>query len=215
MSQRNPTQMVIDTITFPFRALALIESDRWGLSSLASERFDYVSREVIGYCLDVGCGKHNRFVMEFLDGKGKGIDMYPYEGLTEEHLVDDLSVLPFEDESFESITFIANLCHIPESIRDQELGEAYRVLKPGGNIIATMGNPVAEVLTHKVVWFYDKVLKTNFDMDNQRGMSEEEAYYLLDGEILERLTRAGFKRIVKKFFWTQWGLNHLFVGWKE
>ena len=117
--------------------------------------------------------------------------------------------------SFESITFIANLCHIPESIRDQELGEAYRVLKPGGNIIATMGNPVAEVLTHKVVWFYDKVLKTNFDMDNQRGMSEEEAYYLLDGEILERLTRAGFKRIVKKFFWTQWGLNHLFVGWKE
>ena len=215
MQRRTSTQMVIDTISFPFRALALIETDRWGLSSLASERYDYVSREVIGFCLDVGCGKRNRFVQEYLDGNGRGIDIYPYEGLTEENLVDDLSTFPFEDVTFNSVTFIANLSHIPESQRDQELGEAYRVLKPNGNIIATMGNPLAEILTHKVVWFYDTVFKTSFDMDNQRGMSEEEAYYLLDNEILERLRRAGFKRISKKHFWTQWGLNHLFVGWKE
>lgn len=95
------------------------------------------------------------------------------------------------------------------------IDEAWRVLKPGGNIIGTMGNPLAEILTHKVVWFYDKVFKTSFDMDSQRGMSEEESYFLLDPEILERFTRAGFKRIRKKYFWTQWGLNHLFIGWKE
>ena len=215
MGQRKNAQRVLDLVTFPFRALALIENDRWGLSSLATERYDYCSREVIGRCLDIGCGKHNRFVTEFLNGNGVGIDIYPYEGLTEQHLVDDLSTFPFEDESFDSISFIANLSHIPESKRDQEFSEAYRVLKPSGNIIATMGNPLAEILTHKVVWFYDKVFKTNFDMDNQRGMSDEEAYYLLDPEIYERFTRAGFKRIRKKFFLTQWGLNHLFVGWKE
>ena len=207
--------MMIDFITFPFRALALIETDRWGMSSLASERYDFVSREVIGYCLDVGCGKNNRFVTEYLHGNGKGIDIYPYEGLTEEHLLENLDTFPFEDETFDSVTFIANLSHIPESKRDQEFKEAYRVLKPGGNIIGTMGNPLAEILTHKVVWFYDKVFKTNFDMDSQRGMSEEESYYLLDTEILDRFGRAGFKRICKKYFWTQWGLNHLFVGWKE
>jgi len=207
--------MIVDFITFPFRALALIERDRWGMSSLASERYDFVSKEVIGTCLDVGCGKNNRFISEYLNGNGKGIDIYPYEGLTEEHLLDDLSTFPFENDAFNSITFIANLSHIPESQRDQEFREAYRVLKPGGNIIATMGNPLAEVLTHKVVWFYDKVFKTNFDMDSQRGMSEEESYYLLDHEILERFSRAGFKRLSKKYFWTQWGLNHLFVGWKE
>ncbi len=215
MSQRNTPQMVIDFITFPFRALALIETDRWGMSSLASERYDYVSREVIGYCLDVGCGKNNRFVAEYLRGNGKGIDIYPYEGLAEEHLLENFDAFPFGDETFDSVTFIANLSHIPESQRDQEFKEAYRILKPGGNIIGTMGNPLAEILTHKVVWFYDKVFKTSFDMDSQRGMSEEESYYLLDPEILERFTRAGFKRIRKKYFWTQWGLNHLFVGWKE
>jgi SAM-dependent methyltransferase len=215
MGQRSNTQRAVDFITFPFRALALIETDRFGLSSLATERYDYCFREVIGYCLDIGCGKNNRFVNEFLNGNGRGIDIYPYDGLTEEHLVDDLTTFPFEDETFDSITFIANLNHIPESQRDQEFSEAYRVLKPGGNIIATMGNPLAEILTHKVIWFYDKVFKTNFDMDNIRGMSDEEAYYLLDPEIYERFTRAGFKRIRKKFFLTQWGLNHLFVGWKE
>ena len=149
--------------------MALIETDRWGLSSLASERYDFVSREVIGYCLDVGCGKNNRFVVEYLRGNGIGIDIYPYEGLTEEHLVDDLSTFSFEDETFNSITFIANLSHIPKSQRDQEFSEAYRVLKPNGNIIATMGNPLAEILTHKVVWFYDRVFKTNFRYGLAKG----------------------------------------------
>jgi hypothetical protein len=78
-----------------------------------------------------------------------------------------------------------------------------------------MGNPLAEIIVHKVVWLYDKLLKTNFDMDAERGMDDEEEYYLTDSEIDERLTRAGFKRIRKKYFMTQWGLNHLFVGWKE
>jgi len=215
MGQRSNAQRRLDTITFPFRALTLIETDKFGLSSLATERYDYCSREVIGYCLDVGCGKNNRFVADFLNSNGAGIDSYPYEGLTKEHLVDDLTTFNFPDESFDSITFIANLSHIPESKRDQEFKEAYRVLKRGGNIIATMGNPVAEFLTHKVVWFYDKVFKTKFDMDNERGMSDEESYFLLDPEIYERFTRAGFKRIRKKYFLTQWGLNHLFVGWKE
>ncbi len=112
MGRRNTSQKVIDFITFPFRALTLIETDRWGMSSLASERYDHVAREVTGYCLDIGCGKRNRFVSEFLPGNGKGIDIYPYEGLTEEHLVNTLDVFPFEDETFDAVTFIANLSHI-------------------------------------------------------------------------------------------------------
>jgi hypothetical protein len=46
-------------------------------------------------------------------------------------------------------------------------------------------------------------------------MEEGEEYYLTDAEIRERLTRAGFRRIVRKPFVTQWGLNRLYVGWKE
>ena len=75
-------------------------------------------------------------------------------------------------------------------------------------------NAGAELLVHQVVYWYDKLLRTNFDMDSERGMGEEEEYYLSDSEIIEHLTRASFKNITKRYFGTQWGLNHLFVAWK-
>lgn len=215
MKLRPTPQKILDFFTFPLRALTLFHEDRWGLSSLASERFDYVAREVAGYCLDVGCGRHNRFVREFLDGNGKGIDLFPYEGLTAENMVEDLAVFPYPQQAFDSVTFIASINHTPAPKRDSELAEAHRVLKPGGNIIVTMGNPLAEILVHKVVWAHDRLFRTNHDMDSERGMVEGEEYYLTDAEILTRLGRAGFGRITKKYFWTQWGLNHLFVGWKH
>lgn len=204
----------MDFVSFPVRALVLIQTDRLGLSSLASERFQHVAEEVRGCCLDVGCGKHNRFVTEFLGGNGRGIDVYPYEGLTEDQVVEDVSRFPFEDASFDSVTFIANINHIPASMRDVELGEAYRCLKPGGNVVVTMGNPLAEILVHKLVWLYDTLLGTKLDMDAERGMHEEEAYYLSDREIKERLARAGFVRIRKRYFATQWFLNHMFIAWR-
>ncbi len=212
--ERSCPQKILDFVTFPFRAISLFHEDRFGLSSLASERFDYVARQVSGYCLDVGCGRHNRFVHEYLDGRGRGIDLFPYEGLTEDNLVPDLKHFPFPDDAFESVAFIANLNHCPRPDRDVELAEAFRVLKPGGNILVTMGNPLAEILVHQVVWLYDKCFKTNLDMDTQRGMGEGEEYYLTGAEIRERLLRAGFQNIAKKYFFTQWALNHLYVAWK-
>lgn len=213
--KRTLPRRLLDGLCFPIRALTLFESDHLGLSSLASERFFYVAQHVKGYCLDVGCGKYNRFISEYLCGNGKGIDVYRYEGLGDEHIVDNMSRFPFEDQSFDSVTFIANLNHVPKSDRDIELKEAYRCLKPGGNIIVTMGNPAAEVLVHKLVWCYDKFFGTNVDMDGERGMDEGEEYYLLDSEIKCRLNRAGFQNIRKKYFWTQWCLNHMLIADKQ
>jgi len=211
---RTVVQKFKDFISFPLRAITLHDRDRWGLTSLSSERFDYVAREVIGYCLDVGCGKNNRFINEFCGGRGKGIDVYSYEGLLDENIVSDMSRFPFRDASFDSVTFIANLNHVPRSLRDIELKEAFRCLRPGGNIIITMGNPLAEILVHKVVHWHDKLFGTNYDMDAERGMDTEEEYYLKDSEIIERLSLAGFDNISKKYFFTQWGLNHLFAAWR-
>ena len=208
-------QKIKDFISFPFRALFLFEKDRWGLSSLATERYKYVSDEVKGFCLDVGCGRYNRFIKEFLKNNGKGIDVFPYEGLSSENIVKDITIFPFPNEMFDSVTFIANINHIPENKRDIELKEAYRCLKTNGNIIVTMGNPVAEILVHKLVFLYDRFLGTNYDMDTERGMEEGEDYYLTDREITERLLKAGFKETKKKYFITQWCLNHLFVAWKK
>jgi predicted methyltransferase len=100
-------------------------------------------------------------------------------------------------------------------MRDRELSEAYRCLKRGGNIVVTTGNPVAEVLIHKIVWLYDKVLGTEVDVDTQRGMREDEAFYLLDREIVERLSRAGFVDIKKRYLTTQRCANHMFIAWKR
>jgi len=136
---RSTLQKLIDCIAFPIRAVTLFERDRFGLSSLATERFDYVAREIKGYCLDVGCGRHNRFVSEFLEGNGRGIDVFAYEGLSGEQIVEDMSHFPFEDASFDSVTFIANVNHIPRSLRGTEMSEAHRCLKPGGQYCGDHG----------------------------------------------------------------------------
>lgn len=212
--QRTKLQKAKDFLTFPLRAVTLFENDRFGLSSLATERFDYVVSQVKGYCLDVGCGRNNRFIKEFCKDNGKGIDVYKYEGLSEENILKDITNFPFDDDAFDSVTFIANLNHIPRSYRDVELKEAYRVCKQGGNIIVTMGNPLAEILVHKVVKFYDLFFNTNYDIDGERGMGEEEEYYLTEREIIYRLKKAGFCEIRKKYFKTQFCLNAMFIGKK-
>lgn len=212
--KRAASQKIIDFVFFPLRAAALFHQDKWGLSSLASDRFYYVAEEVTGFCLDVGCGRFNRFVVEFLNGDGRGIDVFPYGGLTADQIVEDITRFPFEDGRFDSVTFIANINHIPKPMRDIELAEAYRCLKPRGKIIVTMGNPLAEILVHKIVWLYDRFLGTHVDVDGERGMKEEEEYYLDDSEIIARLQKAGFENVRKRRFFTQWCLNHMFIAEK-
>ncbi len=213
--KRNLRQKIFDFFMFPIRGFALHYEDKWGMSCLATERFDFVATETKGFCLDIGCGPHNRFIREFVKDNGIGIDVYRYEGLDNNNIVEDMTQLPFDSEVFDTVTFIANINHIPESHRDAELREALRCLKPGGIIIVTMGNPIVEILVHKVVQFSDRFFGTSFDIDTERGMKEEEAYYLTDKEILRRLDSAGFRNLKKKYFWTQWFLNHMFIGYKE
>ena len=67
---------------------------------------------------------------------------------------------------------------------------------------------------HQLVRFYDKFLGTSVDVDGERGMHEEEDYFLTDREIKARLDMAGFVNIRKKYFATQWALNHMFIAQK-
>jgi SAM-dependent methyltransferase len=211
---RTSRRWILDFVTFPLRAVTLFDRDRFGLSSLRSERFDYCASEVRGYCLDVGCGRHNTFVSTHLGGRGIGIDVYPYEGLSPDQIFPDLTVFPFKDGTFETVTFIANLNHVPRSLRARELAEAFRCLRPGGRIIVTMGAAVAEVMVHHVVRLYDRVLGTAYDVDGERGMGEEEAYFLKEAEIRSLLAGAGFAPVLKRRFLSQWGLNSLYIGLK-
>lgn len=211
---RSTKQKIKDFITFPFRALTLFEKDNFGLSSLQTERYDYVANEVVGKCLDIGCGRNNRFIKEFVKHDGVGIDVFKYDGLTKKNIVKDMTKLPFPGEIFDTVTLIANINHIPKSIRIKELKEINRILKKNGQLIVTMGNPLVEIVVHKVVWFYDKFFKTNFDVDTERGMEHDEDYYLTDKQIIDLLIDTNFQFKKRKKFITQWGLNHLIIGRK-
>lgn len=214
MFHRSIWQKCKDCFTLPVRAIFLFEGRKFGLTSIRDERFVYAASEVRGYCLDIGCGKYNRFINVFLDGNGKGIDVFQYDGLIAENVVADMRHFPFADATFDTVTFIANLNHIPVADRDTELAEAYRCLKSNGNIIVTMPCAAAGVLIHKFVHAYDHFFGTNYDVDSVRGMHHDEEYYLGDQEIIGRLRRAGFIDIKKRYFWTQWGMNHSFVARK-
>lgn len=213
--KRSTLQKILDFLSFPLRAVTLFEIDRWGLTSLQSERFDYVAGEVKGYCLDIGCGRYNRFIREYLDGNGVGIDVFPYEGLTGENIVQDLTHLPFGDETFESVTLIANIGHIPGPLVHPELVEAHRVLKRGGTVIVQVGNPLAEFFIHRIVRYHDRIFGTRYDVDSLRGMNEEENILITRKEVLSHLKDAGFRDFREKSFLTQWGLNGLIVGYKR
>ena len=144
-----------------------------------------------------------------------GVDVHAWKDLPRELILDDPTCFPFGDGSFDSVTFIACLNHVPGSLRDRELREAHRCLKPGGRVIITMGHPIAEVLVHRLVRIYDAVLGTQFDRDSQRGMEAEEDYYLTRSEIVSRLAQAGFENIRYRPFVTQWGLNGVYVARKQ
>ncbi len=182
---------------------------------MRDERFNYVKKYVVGKCLDIGCGKNNIFIKQFLNNNGVGLDIFPYEGLTDDNLVDNFNEFPFPENSFSTVTFIANFNHIPKNLRDIEISEAYRVLKIGGRIIITMGSPIAELLAHLNVWLQDSLFGTSFDMDSNRGMVKGESYFVLDKEIKECLIKSGFTSLHCHYFTTQWCLNHLWIGCKE
>ena len=195
---------------FPLRALFLPEESKWGLLSLRDERMKVVASYCFGKVLDIGCGRGNYFVTHFIGTvNGLGIDVYPYEGV--EHIIEDMSVLPFEDDLYDTITLIAVGGHIPKSLRVAEFKEFARILKPGGRLVMTEGEPVTQWINHK--WyevFY--AFQGKKDMDSERGMDEEEEYCMPYNEIVQYLNTSPLVLIRHIRF--QWGLNNIYIAEK-
>jgi SAM-dependent methyltransferase len=206
-----PRRRLLNFTTFPFRAVTVMQRDRGGLQSLRSERFSYVAEETVGRCLDIGCGPENRFISRW-HPHGVGIDVFGYEGLDESQIVTDMTELPFEDGSFDTVTLIAALNHVPEPLRVPELREMRRVLRPHGRLVLTMGNAIAERAVHKLVHTYAHALGTHEDMDTERGMDHDESFSVSPSEIRALLEEAGFASVRRRRFWTQWGLNSLYIA---
>jgi ubiquinone/menaquinone biosynthesis C-methylase UbiE len=179
---RTTLQVIADNVFFPFRALYIPEENRFGFTSLREERFEIVSRFSVGKVLDIGCGKDNLFIKNWVNHPDSvGIDVYAYDGVEKVH--HDMTNLSFPASSFDTVTLSAVGGHIPQNVRVKEFTEIARVLKSNGSLLMTEGEPVTQTVGHLWRQFFYALLGKK-DMDSERGMKEDEQYCMPYIEIM-------------------------------
>jgi ubiquinone/menaquinone biosynthesis C-methylase UbiE len=209
-SRRGRLHAAIDSVLFPLRALFVPEDSAFGLTSLREERFEMVARFAKGKVLDLGCGRGNLFIRNWTEVPGStGMDVFAYDGVGMAH--QDMTSLPFPDKSFDTVTLIAVGGHIPQRLRVPEFCEAARVLRPGGLLLMTEGEPITQTVGH--LWRRcSYALVGRRDMDSERGMEEDEQYCMPKEEIRLYLNTPPM-RLVKSIGF-MWGLNNIYVAEK-
>ena len=110
------------------------------------------------------------------------------------------ATLQWESGSFDTITIIAALNHIPN--RTAVLDECRRLLRPGGRVVITMLTPRTSRIWH---W-----LRAPWDSDQRdRGMQPGEVYGFTTQQLLDLFKRAGFTLLFSRRFML--GLNGVYV----
>ncbi|MDB5339192.1 MAG: hypothetical protein JWN70_4811 [Planctomycetaceae bacterium] len=200
LSSRSPMQHAWDLFGIPFRFVAFPDAwnKRVGWSSLEEERLRAVMPKIQGRLLDVGAGTNT--LVRTYRGEGVGIDVFDFGGGTQ--IVPDTRELPFADGSFDTITYLACLNHIP--YREDALREGLRVLKPGGRIVATMINRWLGDVGHKIWWYSEE--------KHRGGMLPGETGGLDVKEMKSLLTGSGYTNV--QFSRFCYGLNGLYVAEK-
>jgi len=197
--KKTPIQKLIDIVCIPLIYTLPHEIlTGMGLTSLRDERINICLANAKGHILDIGCGEGNYLIKKWNDGIG--VDVFPWDGVDK---VIDTTKLPFDDESFDTVTMLAVINHIVQ--RKQVLDECYRVLKKNGRILMTIPYPLVSFLRHKLaIWDKDQTV---------RGMSEGEVYGFSESEISHMLQSSKFDFMGHKKF--ALGLNHLYIGVKN
>ena len=196
MTRKSLAQAAWDLVGVPFR-LALMPQEwlpRFGWTTLEEERLVEVLPHVRGRLLDVGAGT-NTLVRRH--GNGVGVDVHEWGGGA--IVVTDAARLPFEDASFDTVTFVACLNHIPN--RGDAVREARRLVRPGGRLIATMIDPILGGIGHAIWWYGE---------DRHRGgMQPGEVGGLWTRDLIAICEAAGFRlRLHRRFVY---GMNNLYV----
>ena len=127
-------------------------------TTLEDERLSVALPYVRGRLLDVGAGP-NTLVHRY-SGIGVGVDVFDWGGGA--LLIEDAARLPFADGSFDTVSCVAALNHIPN--RRAALREMMRLLRDGGRLLLTMIDPVVGDIGH-AIWWHDE--------SHQRGGMKE------------------------------------------
>ena len=168
--------------------------ERCGWTTLEDERLLQVLPEIRGRLLDIGAGPNT---LVKLHGNGTGVDVFDWGGGA--LVVPDTADLPFPDRSFDTVTFIACLNHIPN--RQEVVREARRLLAPGGRVVMTMIDPVLGGVGHAIWWYSE---------DKQRGgMLPGEVGGLWTRDIVAMCSAVGLRLEHHRRF--VYGMNNLYV----
>ena len=163
--------------------------------ALADRRVKAVLPYVRGRLLDLGCGS-NKLVRQY--SNGVGVDVHPWPGA--DFIVSNTASLDYEAHSFDTVTIIAALNHIPN--REAVLRECRRLLRPDGRVVVTMLTPLTSRLWH---W-----LRKRWDADQrERGMRPGEVYGFTPAAIVELFGRCGFVLSSQERFML--GFNRVYV----
>lgn len=205
-------QAVYDFVASPLRMAVLPDavSERLHLTSLRAERFAAVLPQLRGRVLDIGAGDNTLLKLYRANAAGLGqsieaaeqsvgVDVEDWGGGCQ--LIEDAAQLPFPDESFDTVTFIACINHITN--RDAAIREACRVLRPEGRVVITMINRFLGTIGHAIWWYSE---------DKHRHVDEEELMGMDRAEVLAMLTANGFSRVLEDGF--VYGLNRLYTARK-
>lgn len=204
-------QQTCDLLCAPLRMAVLPDHvcERFGITSLRGERLAAVLPVLKGRLLDIGAGDNVlvKLYRKQAQAAGRlrsasesvGVDVVDWGGGC--IITKSSARLPFEDESFDTVSFVACLNHIPE--RKEALLEARRVLRPSGRVVTTMIGRIIGKIGHKIWWYSE---------DKHREIDGHEEMGLDQSEVLALLRDAGFSRLEVSTF--VYGLNTLYIAEK-
>lgn len=191
-------QGVKDTLFFPFRLLLNHQQQaRLGLTSFINQRQAMVLPRCRGRLLDIGCG-YNGLVRAWQNGVG--VDIINWPGAD---LICDSRHLPFAGGTFDTVSFLASLNHIPH--REAVLQEARRVLRDEGQVLITMIGPLVGYWCHRLIrhWDPDQIQRGGLSPGAVWGLKRCEVHRLLSLVDLQVKEESRFDFL---------GLNALYVA---
>lgn len=199
-------QHVWDFLGAPLRMLLLPDhvNERLHLTSLRAERLARVLPELQGRVLDIGAGD-NMLLRLYAERNSTNAQATASIGLDVEDwgggctLVDNCKTLPFADASFDTVSYVACINHIPE--RAEALRETLRILRPGGRVVITMIGRFIGTIGH-ALWWYSEDKHRDVHHDELMGMDPQEIHTLLH--------QSGFTDIQEQGF--VYGLNRLYTA---